>query len=65
MSASCPCDLVVWRVGGPVVRVEVKTARKNAATGAISFQKGARNIFDAICHVTPDELIYEPPISEW
>lgn len=65
MSPSCPCDLVVWRPSGPVIRVEVKTARVNSVTGVISFQKALRNIFDAICHVTPDEVIYEPPISEW
>ena len=65
MSPSCPCDLVVWKEDGPVIRVEVKTARAHRRTGKVYFNKGAKNVFDAICHVTPDELIYEPKISEW
>jgi len=65
LSAACPCDLVAWREGGPILRVEVKTARVNGVTGRVSVQKAGRNIFDVLCHVTPTEVIYEPPIETW
>jgi hypothetical protein len=65
MSSSCPCDLVVWKSGGPFVKVEVKSASKSAKDGAIYRQPSKRNEFDVICHATLDELVYEPPIEEW
>lgn len=66
MSPSCPCDLVVWKADGPVIRVEVKSVVKNYVTGAIYRRKNAdRNVFDVLCSVSPDEVIYEPPVEEW
>jgi hypothetical protein len=65
MSPSCPSDLVVWKERGRAIRIEVKTARKNMATGNIAYQSSKRNVFEVICYVAFDELIYIPPVEEW
>lgn len=64
MSASAPWDLVVAIPSGRMVRVEVKSAvvNKNGTVGGGSFK---RNVFDAVCYVTRDRIVYEPPVEAW
>ena len=64
MSPSSPWDLVVAIPSGRMLRVEVKSAVVNK-NGTVSGGSFKCNVFDAVCYVTRDRLIYEPPVEEW
>lgn len=64
MSSSAPWDIVVAIPSGRLVRVEVKTAVL-MADGSARGGSLKRNVYDVLCFVTRDGIVYEPPIEEW
>lgn len=66
LSASCPCDLIAFyeRHNGTPLRIEVKTAYRRPGKDRIYPSSAGYNsgCFDVLARVTPDEIIYEPPL---
>lgn len=66
LSQSCPCDLLAYREGEPAIRIEVRTARKDAS-GKLKLYKGPRDEgnqdhYALVSHA--GEILYVPELPE-
>lgn len=64
VSPNCPWDLVVSTPSGRLVRVEVKSGVIDQGKLYAPMPKPDRG-HDVVCYVTPEGVIYDPPITAW
>ncbi len=63
LSPSCPCDLVAMH-NGACLMIEVRTAYQREPDGHVFAPRARRINGVVLALVTPDAIIYEPPIPE-
>jgi len=60
LSSSCPCDLAILQ-DKKLFRLEVKTASRSVASGAVVVPKNKKDgLYDILAAVLPDEIVYTP-----